>query len=234
MSIENMHYDFKRKFNKIDSQSNRNLLIPEIDWILNEAQGIFIKLVAQPRYQNHLGFETSSRTIEDIRSLVEPDYECNIVNGSIAELPEDYLFYVKSHALITGDKCSQKVYADLYIRQHDDDFINSSFDKSSYEWREVNGVFDKTGIKLFPENFEINSVILDYIRKPKYMHNAKNYGNGSYKLPSGEVLTGSQNCELPDHVHSEIVDIAVLIAAGDINTPDYAVKLNKVKLNQLN
>lgn len=227
-----MHYDFKRKFNKIDSQSNRNLLIPEIDWILNEAQNIFIKLVAQPRYQNNLGFETSSRTIEDIRSLVEDGYECVITND-IAELPSDYFFYVKSYARISKNSCNN-VRASLIIRQHDDEFETSMFDKSSFEWREVNAVFNNKGLKLFPEDFEINSVILDYIKKPKYMHNAENFGSGSYKLPSGEVLTGSQDCELPDHVHSEIVDIAVLIASGDISLPDYGVKLNKINLNQLN
>lgn len=227
-----MHYDFKRKFNKIDSQSNRNLLIPEIDWILNEAQNIFIKLVAEPRFQNHLGFETSSRTIEDIRPLVEPDYECNI-NGRIAELPEDYFYYVKAHAKISKGDCNN-VRASLNIRQHDDEFETSSFSESSFEWREVNAVFNKNGIKLFPTDFEINSVILDYIRKPKYMHNAENFGTGSYKLPSGVTLSGYQDCELPDHVLPEIVDIAVLIAAGDINLPDYAIKLNKLKINQLN
>ena len=45
MLIEDMHYDFKQKINKIDSQKYRNLRIPEIDWKLNEAQEIFIKTV---------------------------------------------------------------------------------------------------------------------------------------------------------------------------------------------
>lgn len=232
MKAEDMIYDFKRKLNKIDSNGNRNLLIPEIDWLLNEAQNIFIKLVAQPRFQNNLGFETSSRTIEDIRTLVEPGYECSIINDT-ALLPSDYLYHVKSHIVITKENCND-VKASLILRQHDDDFESSEFAKSSFKWREVNGVFDRKGIKLFKEDFEIKSVILDYIKKPKYMHCAKNFGSGNYKLPSGEVLTGSQDCELPDHVHSEIVDIAVLIAAGDISLPDYAIKLNKLKLNQLN
>lgn len=228
-----MHYDFKRKFNKIDSQANRNLLIPEIDWILNEAQDIFIKLVAQPRYQNYLGFETSSRTIEDIRPLVVPGYSCNLTTRRLAELPSDYLYHVKLHAHITKGNCNN-VKANIYVRQHDDDFENSAFSKSSFEWREVNAVFNKDGLQLFPEDFEINSVILDYIKKPKYMHNAENFGSGSYKLPSGVVLTGYQDCELPSQVHSEIVDIAVLLAAGDINSPEYATKLNKLRMNQLN
>jgi hypothetical protein len=49
MTIKEMHYDFKRKFNKVDSQKNRNILVPEIDLYLNEAEEIFVKLIAEPR-----------------------------------------------------------------------------------------------------------------------------------------------------------------------------------------
>jgi hypothetical protein len=38
MTAREMHYDFKQKLNKIDSQKHRNLKVPEIDWKLNEAQ----------------------------------------------------------------------------------------------------------------------------------------------------------------------------------------------------
>ena len=68
MNIREMHYDFKKKFNKIESQKNRNLLVPEIDWSLNEAIDILIKLVGSPRLRNGLGFEVSQITREDLRT----------------------------------------------------------------------------------------------------------------------------------------------------------------------
>ena len=46
-----MHYDFKKKLNKIDSQQKKNLLIPEIDWTLNEAQNLYVDIIAQPRFK---------------------------------------------------------------------------------------------------------------------------------------------------------------------------------------
>ena len=70
MTIEEMHYDFKQKLNKIDNQAYRNLRVPEIDWKLNEALDIFIKRVSEPRKKNGLGFERNQRTIDDIRTLV--------------------------------------------------------------------------------------------------------------------------------------------------------------------
>ena len=64
MNISEMHYDFKKKLNKVDSEQNRNLLVPEIDWALNEAQELFIKWISEPRQRSYLGFEKSQRRIE--------------------------------------------------------------------------------------------------------------------------------------------------------------------------
>ena len=69
MTIKEMHYDLKMKLNKVDSQQNENLLIPEMDWVLREAEGLFIKMIAEPRIKSYLGFEMNQRTIDDIRTL---------------------------------------------------------------------------------------------------------------------------------------------------------------------
>ena len=63
MTISEMHYDFKKKLNKVDSEQNRNLLVPEIDWALNEAQELFIKMIVEPRQRSFIGFEKSQRTV---------------------------------------------------------------------------------------------------------------------------------------------------------------------------
>ncbi len=64
------------------------------------------------------------------------------------------------------------------------------------------------------------------------MHNAEDYVGATYNLPDGTVLTGTQDCELSEHTHREIVDLAVLILSGQMQLPDYQIK--KDKLNLLN
>lgn len=238
MSIKGMHYDFKVKFNKIDSQSHRNLLVPEIDWLLNEAAQIFVKLVAQPRMKNHLGFETTQRTIEDIRTIVvSPDKNLDanwlpVVNNSYS-LPDNYWYFIKGNVRMDKGVC-KNIAARIIVRQHDDMFEESYFSKSSFEWREVNALFYNEGLKFFTDNsFIIKSVCINYIRKLEYMHNAEDYNPAGYNLPGIGMLTGFRNCELPDHTHSEIVDIAILIASGKIQASNYQLNLDKLKLNQL-
>ncbi len=233
MNIKEMHYDFKKKLNKTDSQQWRNLLVPEIDWALNEAQELFIKMVAQPRLRSYMGFEKTQRSIDDIRTLVV-DANIDVIDNAL-NLPQDYWHYLRGRAKMSKGTCS--AIGTLHIRQHDDEFEQSPFDNSSFDWREVNGLFKGDTIRLIKDDsFKVNSIDISYIRKPIYMHNAQDFRGGKYKLPNGEILGENEpirNCELPEHTHREIVDIAVLLVTGEIGIPDYQIKLNKINFNNL-
>ena len=236
MDIRAMHYDLKVKLNKLDSQQYRNLRVPEIDWALNEAQEVFIKMIAEPRSKNGYGFEVNQRSIDDIRTIVVNELTplpAIIFNSSsyTVTLPQNYLFFVSGYACISRGNC-QNVQARLFVRQHDDTHEESPFDSSDFDWLEVNVRFFEDGLRVFSdETFIVNSICeFNYIRKPAYMQNAQDYVGGTYKLPNGVVLTGSQNCELPDHTHREIVDLAALIITGQLQIPDYQIKQAKINL----
>lgn len=235
MTTPEMHYDYKQKLNKIDSEQNTNLVIPEIDWKLNEAQELFIKTIAEPRKHNHLGFEVNQRSIDDIRSLVVEAKELTTIpitgNRFTISLPTDYLFYVSARALAIREGCQSRDIR-ITIQQHDDKFESDPFMYSDFEWRHINGVFNDTGLMVYSDGtFSIQKIYLTYIRKPKYMHNAQGFGISGYTTLTGQVLTGTQNCELPEHTHREIVDLAVLLTAGDLSMADYQLKQNKVNLS---
>jgi len=233
MTTREMHYDFKRKFNKVDSQKNRNFLVPEIDLLLNEAAELFVKRVATPKIQNGLGFESSQRIIEDIRTIVVPGSWLTVTNNLIA-LPSDYLYFVRGRVKLSKNNCKSQEGV-LYIREHRDLFEESSFYNGNFEWREVNGVYNNQGIQSFTDGtFTIDEAKITYIRKMVYFHNAQDFGTGSYNnLATGAALTGTVQCELPEHVHREIVDIAVMLAASEVQTSDLQVKIGKLGLNQI-
>lgn len=249
MTVQEMHYDFKMKLNKVDSQQYRNLLIPEIDWLLNEAQEIFIKSVAFPRVPNHLGFESSQRTIDDIRTivienklLIKDNQESNqdgvgyYGKQKVFTLPTDYLFYISAKVRVTKPQCGTKD-IQLKIRQHDDEFEESPFDNSSFEWGEINATFDSKGLRVFSDGtFDVENIKLNYIKEPAFIHNAADFRpSGSYKRYEGDVgLTGRQNCELPNQTHKEIVDIAVMLASSNLDMQNFQIKQAKLNLNQLN
>lgn len=240
MTSREMHYDFKMKLNRIDSQKNRKFYVPEIDWKLNEAQDLFIKNIAQPRRLGVEGFEKNQRSIDDIRTVVVTQFfEKNThipttkldSTSWLAVIPPNYKYYVRSRAIATKGNCKD-IKLKVIPRQHDDDFDLSPFDRSSFEWREVVINFIKEGIRINTDGtFDINGLEMVYIKEPVKIHNAQDFDSGRYKDQStGEVLTGFSNCELPSGVHGDIVDLAVLITAGDLGLADYPLKKDKENL----
>lgn len=239
MDIREMHYDFKTKLNKLDSSQNRNILIPEIDRKLNEAAFIMVKSIVQPRFTPEVGLEMNLRTIEDFRTIIvnsfplsTTPYDATSYTVSLSDLTEDFMFYIDSTVQATKGNCKE-VDCDVIVRKHNDKHKISPFDISSFEWREVNIHFMGDNIRIFTDGtFEVNSLKLDYLRKMTYMHNAQDFRTGGYNLPDGTFLTGRVNCELPENIHPEIVDLAVLITSGEINAQDFQLKQFKTQLNQ--
>lgn len=257
MKVADMHYDFKKKLNKVDSQQHRNLLIPEIDWVLNEAQMLFINMIAQPRNHGVGGFEKSLRNTHDLQSLVRVKDLAKLGTlpqdqGLLKEyyhwivLPDDYLYFISAKAKTEKKGCKDR-WATIYIRQHDDEFEKSPFDQSSFEWRTVNATFETltlddkpdkkrkyvNSLKLYTDGtFVVNSANITYLKEPRRIYFADGLSTKEYKLPSGELLKGSSDCELPEHTHSAIVDLAVQITSGELGLPTYQIHSQKLKINQ--
>lgn len=237
MDIKSMHYDFKQKLNKIDSQQYRNLQVPEIDWILNEAISVFIDMVAKNRVPStYRGFEHTLKNTDDIRTMVVTDHSSSFVNIGNGEydvtLPTDYLYFENGSVSMKG-YCGIKK-GRIFIEEHETDFLKSPYEDASFEWGEVPGVLTRNILRLYSQNkFTIEEVKISYIRRHTWVHNAMDFVGGTYTLLDGTVLTGVQSCELPEQTHREIVDLAVYIASNNIQTTDIQNKISKLSLNNL-
>ena len=236
MTIQEMHYNFKMKLNKLDTNQYRNFEIPEIDFLLNEAILMFIKMTMNPRYNPIPGFEKTQRDRDDLKNLIvnnyqiQPNIDSVFPNEYIYILPQDYMFYISSKIKLHNIQCGDKI-GRLLIKQHDDEFEISPFDKSSYEWGEVNAVFIDNAVKAFTDNnFDLKELYLNYLKQHPYVHFAEGYNTGTYINLKNETLTGHQDCILSEHTHNEIVDIAVLLATEALQLSDLNVKLSKLKL----
>lgn len=229
-TVRNMHYDFKQKLNKIDSQKNRNFQVPEIDWKLNEALSIFIKQNAEPRYNQVAGFETSQRSTDSIRPLIIENFELIATLLSTTSykvtLPIDYMMHISSFGQCKKGNCTRLIRTNPV--QHGDK--EDTFHSSSFEWNDLNKMFSGNNIVIKTDGtFVVEKVFLSYIKLPKYVHTAIDFIGGTYSLPDGTVLTGYQECELPVDTLSEIVDIAVLITTGDLLS-SYQLKQSKIQI----
>lgn len=253
MNIIEMHYDFRQKLNKADSQMFRNLRSPEIDWYLNEAQLLFIRGIMDPRQRYML--EISPRGIDDLNTIIKRSDEVTPLSHEqdtdryyfvIDDEISDYLYFIAGECRIHREDCngSSRI-ARVFEKRHVDTHERDEFYRSSYEWCQVNmqievNTFEVSGqnvdkkvMVLFTDgdrltegSFVIDGVYIDYLKKPIPMF------FGGYDSLDGNytVASPTQNCELPDHVHTDVVDLAVLLASGSLQSPDYQLKMQKIQM----
>lgn len=228
MNIAEMHWEFLRRLNKVDSQQNTRFPVPVIDQLLNEAIDAFVRSFGYPR-SGRIGVEGNQRAIDDFRTLIE---KTDLTFTSVSDyyqtqLPPDYRHFVKGVVSAKRGDCRKRIRA--YVGQYDDLVEESSYTRSSLEWEEANIFFAKDFIRIWAD-FTPEYITLDYLRKPAKVYNAAAYG-GTYKDFNGNVLFGTQNCDLPENTHSEIVDLAVLSATNDISPLNYNLKKDKLITN---
>lgn len=238
MTVEEMHYDFLFKMDRVHSQSKEDFNVVEIDWLLNEAQNVYIK-----RHYSGLGgklsaFEEDQKRIDDLKNLVikfplQPgitpiQHNPTLYEVALNQLNYSYLFLIRGTVQVIQPNCESV--ASIRIVQHDD--LNYSlrdpFNNSSQE--EVLANFGRAttqgaSLYLYPST-PIGQVFLEYIKYPDKI------SMGGYTYIDGTIYP-QQGSELSEHCHQEIVDIATEISSGIIENPSYLqMKTQKVFTNE--
>lgn len=221
MTIELWHYNFKLRYNKIDSQHKKDFNPAEIDEILNDA----IKIWCENQYSGNnitkQGAEVTQQKIDNLSSLliqfpVQPLVTTNLITEGVYEFPLSdtkgltypYFHLMNVFGRITG--CTEKV--KTKIAQHDDlNFILSDpFSKpSNGHFKRLVATFGKSSISniesslfIYTDGFPIDGIYPEYYKKPNVV------SIGGYK-DINNVLKTKVECDLPESFHTQIIDIAV-------------------------
>lgn len=237
MIIEEMHYDFKVKIDKVDSLVRDDFNVVEIDWLLNEAQEVFVKQRYGGNNPHRTGFEETQKRIEDLANLVirwpeqigvsataTSDADIKEVEINAVTLLYDPLFILRTFANVVDPVCGTTIVSLRPMQLDDlnyglkDPFNKPSADNGYLYTLGKNTDGDVGEYSMFihiPTGATITDVRVEYLKKPKQM------SSGGYTYIDNTVYAQT-DCELSPHTHREIVDIAVDIAAGIIEHPTYA------------
>jgi hypothetical protein len=224
MTVREMQRAFELRFGQLDKVSDetlRRLDSTDIEMYLNLSQDRFISQRFAGNNVYQASFEESQKRIEDLRSLVKyspeifvasPTPEQNptsIPNSKYFQtnIPTDYLFFVNCTANITratinggvAFNIGTKLIKNVEVNQ----FIASPYNKPIIREPLVL-LIENNGILLIYESGDtLTSIRLTYLRKAKKM---------TSQTIAGEFVSYVNTCELPEHTHSEIVNLAVAMA----------------------
>lgn len=221
--------DFDRKHDRFVGEDNRRLRLEDKLAVINEALEIY--------FENRVKLaETNSMVRNDLRVLEEKEIELKLLEKkpkySIYEIPEDSYKLLRHRVIATKEGCGSKEFPVIIFQTDDlDNARKSPYWRSSFQWEHALADEGSKGLYIWHEgDFEIDSVIVDYYRKPQEIHAPSMKDDGEYEDWNCIVRTKDQGLELDDtYSHRKIIDIAVLIARADLgDVRDFEVQLNKI------
>ena len=185
----------------------------QIDYWLNKAQDRFVKQRASGNNLKKEGFEVTQKRIDDLRTVLKDSTIVPVQSGTIfkSALPADYRWLIR-HTCDTGNTvCSTSTVGGQEIQQDDlnELKINPFWSPSKVE--PLYYLFNNDIVYETDGNFTVTSTKVYYIKK----YNKIQYGT-QYVTPLPDI-----QCELPEFVHEEIVDIARDMILENIESQRY-------------
>lgn len=200
MDAQQMQYEFGIQLNQFDQALE--LASDDIEYWLNKAQLDLVKEKFNGRNELRKGFEQTPQMVEDLRVLVEKNYtevaasdaETTLDGYKFyqADLPSDLMFLLSIRAEVVNGQ-ETKIKAVRFATQDTvysllDDPFNKS--KKSSPLADINAY--QVNIYTPTSGFTIGDVYINYIRTPREIS-----------------IQGEVDCELPNHLHKEIIQRAV-------------------------
>lgn len=231
MNIQEMHYEFKVRANRLDTQHYQDLNPYTIDSLLNNAQMYFMEHYA---YVSRLPFESIQSRIDMLSNLVigypeQPELNPVLIDSSsvttyelkLENLKYDYAHLVRAYV---NSNCGV-VNIKLIPINNLNRMLTDALQKPSAKWRRLLATIRKTSDDVNPSlyiysepSLIVQGVRLEYIKNPKEVfyggYNSIKYdtciaSSGINCQQYYNVSTQPVDCEISETYHSLIVDIAV-------------------------
>jgi hypothetical protein len=212
MTVSELHTAFKIKLDKSNSLSYPDFADEEIDFWLNEAQIRFVKTRYSGNNYKGTSFEETEKRTNDLRNVVGeallPSTGTSAINTNSYwyDVPDGYWFSLLEEINVTYDDCNGDEVSDrIEVKAIDlgkySKYIKDPFNKPN----------KKRALRLMQYN-KI-TIITDADTTAGYLY--LRY----VKEPDVVSLSGGVTISLSNHTHDEIVDLAVVLALENIESP---------------
>ena len=208
----------KQRVNKLDSQDYDNIECWQVVEAFNKAQ------VEWSRRQLHginivkEGDEQTTRRKDDLQVLLYKTTIGGLTDKgdySFLSIPQDYLQWKRVDVYAQKDCCDKRRMV-VYLAEEGNVsvLLRDKLKQPSFEWAETFATLIDDRINVYTNNdFNISEVDLTYYRQPR-----KIQIDGCVDPYTGVQSTANVECEFKDDIIEVIIDEAVSIIAGDIES----------------
>jgi hypothetical protein len=207
----------KQRLNKLDSQDFDNIECWQIVEAFNKAQVEWVRRQLHGTNIFKEGDEGSTRRKDDLQVLLKKQ-DLSLTNKEyyyFADIPQEYLQWKRVDVYAKKDCCNKRRMTVYFAEEADVSLLLRDTNKRpSFEWSETFATLIGNDINIYTNNeFEINSAELVYYRQP-----IKIQINGCVDPYTNLQSTQNVLCEFKDDIIEVIIDEAVSILAGDMES----------------
>ena len=207
----------KQRLNKLDSQDYDNIECWQVVESFNKAQVEWIRRQLHGINIVKEGDEQSTRRIDDLQILLDtvsvPFVKSDI--SSYSYLPPDYLQWKRVDIQAKKGCCDDRRMS-VYLAEEGNlnQLLFDNAKKPSFEWAETFATLKNNRVNVYTNNdFDISSGSLTYYRQP-----IKIEIQGCVDPYTSVQTTTNVECEFKDDIVELLIDEAVSILAGDIES----------------
>jgi hypothetical protein len=210
----------EERLNKLSSNDYDNIECWQIVEAFNKAQIEWVRRQLRGANLYRDGDENSRRRIDDIQRLLI-DVPLSITDKglyfeSLNELPDNYLEFKRIDVEAKKDCCENSIVMAVYLAEEDNrsQLLRDEHKNPSFEWGETFCTLIGNKVRIFTNNkFSLENAKLTYYRFPIYIE-----VNGCVDPYTSNMSTQDINCEFKDDIIELLIDEAVAIIAGDIES----------------
>ena len=207
----------KQRINKLDSQDYDNIECWQIVESFNKAQVEWVRRQLHGINPVREGDEQSTRRKDDLQALLVTN-TLSLVNNKFyfrADIPQNYLQWKRVDVFAKKDCCDKRRMT-VYLAEEGNlnQLLRDKAKQPNFEWAETFATLKGNGVNIYTnEEFEIQTADLVYYRQP-----VKIQIQGCVDPYTGVASTTEVECEFKDDIIEVIIDEAVAILAGDIES----------------
>jgi hypothetical protein len=208
----------KQRLNKLDSQDYDNITCWQVVESFNKAQVEWVRRQLHGVNLTKEGDEQSTRRKDDLQVLLDKNTISNLTDKgdySFVTLPVDYLQWKRVDVFAQKDCCDKRRMV-IYLAEEGNVslLLRDKLKQPSFEWAETFATLIDNDINIYTNGeFNIPEVQLTYYRQPikiQILNCSDPY--------TGLISTSNVECEFKDDIIELIIDEAVSILAGDIES----------------
>jgi hypothetical protein len=208
----------KQRLNKLASLDYDNIECWQILEAFNKAQLEWTRRQLHGLNSKREAAEQSINTVDDLQILLS-EVPLSATKKDkyfeTANIPANYLHFVRVSANAKTDCCPKTKLSIYQVEEANVDIlISDEFKGPSFEWAETFCTVFADKIRVYTDNkFDVEDIKLFYYRKPVDIQFV-----GCTNPNTGTPFTTNVECELKDDICEIVVDEAVAILAGDIES----------------